>query len=138
MIEGATPMRASVSAKVLFGPATTMSQAPTSPMPPARTCPSITPDHRQRALHQARSSAVISRPRSAASISGSAELPEAWLRSAPAQNVPPVCPSSTIRTSGSATAARSPSCRPLTSSVDRALRLCGEFSVSRAARPSTR
>ena len=31
------PMRASVSANVLCGPATAISHAPTSPMPPART-----------------------------------------------------------------------------------------------------
>lgn len=37
MIDGATPMRASVNAKVLAVPATTRSQAPISPMPPART-----------------------------------------------------------------------------------------------------
>ena len=43
MIDGATPIRASVSAKVLLRPATTMSQAPTSPSPPARTWPSIAP-----------------------------------------------------------------------------------------------
>ncbi len=40
MIDGATPMRASVSAKVLARPATAISHAPISPMPPARTCPS--------------------------------------------------------------------------------------------------
>ena len=37
IIDGAKPSRASVSANVHDGPATTMSQAPTSPMPPART-----------------------------------------------------------------------------------------------------
>ena len=41
MIDGATPMRASVSANVLVFPATAMSPAPTRPSPPALTCPSI-------------------------------------------------------------------------------------------------
>ncbi|SKW33375.1 Uncharacterised protein [Mycobacteroides abscessus subsp. abscessus] len=39
MMDGATPMRASVSAKVLSGPATAISAAPTRPKPPARTWP---------------------------------------------------------------------------------------------------
>ena len=43
MIDGATPMRASVNANVLAGPATTMSHAPTRPSPPARTCPLTAP-----------------------------------------------------------------------------------------------
>ena len=37
MIAGATPIRASVRANVLRGPAITMSHAPTKPIPPART-----------------------------------------------------------------------------------------------------
>ena len=37
MIDGATPMRASVRAKVLCGPATAISHAPINPIPPART-----------------------------------------------------------------------------------------------------
>ncbi len=61
--------------------------------------------------------------------------PPASLRSAPAQNVPPVWPSTTTRTAGSAEASRSPWCNWLTSVVESALRLCGEFSVSRANGP---
>ena len=41
MIDGATPMRASLSANVQEFPPTTMSHAPTRPKPPALTCPSI-------------------------------------------------------------------------------------------------
>ena len=72
MIDGATPMRASVSANVLRGPATTMSHAPTRPIPPARTCPSITPTTGSGHSTMARSRVVISRARAAASSSGAA------------------------------------------------------------------
>lgn len=108
MIDGATPMRASVSAKVLDGPATTMSHAPISPRPPARTWPSTAPMTGIGEATKARRSSAISRARSVARSPGL--RPAASPRSAPAQNVPPVWPSTTQRTSGSAAASASPSC----------------------------
>jgi len=57
-------------------------------------------------------------------------------RSAPAQKVPPVWPSTTARTAGSAAALRNPSCSAVTRAVESALRLCGESRVSRATAPS--
>ncbi|CKT67693.1 Uncharacterised protein [Mycobacterium tuberculosis] len=108
MIAGATPIRASVSANVLSGPATTMSHAPTRPNPPARTCPLMAPTTGSGDSTMARNSAVISRARATAIRYGSPPPPPASLRSAPAQNVPPVCPSTTSRTAGSASAALSP------------------------------
>ena len=59
-------------------------------------------------------------------------------RSAPAQKVPPVCPSTTARTPDSSAASLRPWCNWWTSAVDSALRLSGESSVSRATLPSTR
>ncbi len=135
MIAGATPIRASVSAKVLRGPATTMSHAPTSPIPPARTCPSIAAITGIGHPTIARSVAASSRARPSAVSNGSP--PAASDRSAPAQNVPPVWPSTTARTAGSAAAACRPSCSWVTSRADSALRLCGESSLSRATWPST-
>ena len=50
MIAGATPIRASVSAKVLRGPATAMSQAPTRAEAAGPDVPVDGGDHRQRRL----------------------------------------------------------------------------------------
>ena len=135
MMAGATPIRTAVSAKVLRGPATTMSHAPISPIPPARTCPSRAAITGLGHSTIERSSAVSSRARPSAASNGSP--PVASERSAPAQKVPPVWPRTTARTAGSVSARRSPSCNCATSRADRALRLCGESSVSRATCPST-
>src|SRR6185312_5659129 len=132
MIAGATPIRASVSAKVLLGPATTMSHAPTSPKPPARTCPSIAPITGTGSSKIARN-----RPVSCLVLSVVASPSDASDRSAPAQNVLPVCPSTTARTFGSAAASRRPWCSCSTRADDSALRLCGESRVTRAVAPST-
>src|SRR6516162_10687527 len=133
MIAGATPIRASVSAKVLRGPATAISHAPTRPNPPARTCPSMAAITGSGDSTMARNNAVSSRALAAAMSKGAPPL--ASLRSAPAQKVPPVCPSTTARTAGSDAASRSPWCNWLTRAIESALRLCGEFSVSRANGP---
>ena len=138
MIAGATPIRASVSANVLLRPATTMSQAPTSPKPPARTCPSIAPTTGTGSSRIARSSSVSCLVLSVvASPPDVPDAPDASARSAPAQNVPPVWPSTTARTFGSPAASRIPWCNCSTSAEDSALRLCGEFSVTWAVDPST-
>ena len=111
------------------------SHAPIRPIPPARTCPSTTPITGRGHSRMARSTAVISAARPAAISSGDA--PDTSDRSAPAQNVRPAWVSTTMRTEGSAAAS---SRRPrswVTSVVDSALRLCGEFSVSRATRSVT-
>ena len=109
MIAGATPIRASVNAKVLRGPATAISHAATSPMPPARTWPSTATITGSGDSTMARSSAAISLARSAATSAGSAPAcADLWERSAPAQNVFPVWPSTTARTAGSAAASRRP------------------------------
>lgn len=66
MIAGATPMRASVSANVLRGPATAISQAPTRPKPPARTWPLMAAITGSGEATMARIKAVISRARATA------------------------------------------------------------------------
>src|ERR1700734_3492423 len=65
MIAGATPIRASVNANVLRGPATAISQAATRPMPPARTWPSTTTMTGRGDSTIARSNVAISRDRAA-------------------------------------------------------------------------
>ncbi|SKW09405.1 Uncharacterised protein [Mycobacteroides abscessus subsp. massiliense] len=137
MIEGATPMRASVSAKVLSGPATAISAAPTRPKPPARTWPLTAMTTGSGSSRMSRSSAVSWPARSLATSWGSDDAAELSDRSAPAQNVLPVWVSTTARTVLSAAARCSPSRNCRTKPLDNALRLCGESSVRRAARPST-
>ncbi len=83
----------------------------------------------------ARSSRVSSRDRSAAPSNASPD--DASERSAPAQKVPPVWPSTTARTSGFAAASPKAWCSCSTSVDDSALRFCGESRVIRAVAPST-
>lgn len=127
-MNGANPIRTSVSAKLLSGPATTRSQAATMPMPPARTLPSICAITGFGISTSLRSTSIMTRVRSSAATAGSPSL--ASSRSAPAQKVLPVCASTIARTLSSPLASSSPRSSSATSLDDSALRLCGESSVS--------
>ena len=126
MIAGARPSRTSENANVDAGPASAMSQAPTSPMPPARTCPSMLATTGLGSAMICRSS-PISR-----AVPWAIPPARASVRSAPAQNVDPVWVSSTARTPSSAAAAASASSSCVISAADSALRLRGESSAIRA------
>ena len=114
MIAGATPIRASVSAKVLRGPATAMSQRADQSHAAG---PDVAVDRRRSPAAATRGSRAATPPfrgPAAAAVSAGIRRRRASLRSAPAQKVPPVWPSTTARTAGSSAASRRPWCSWLT------------------------
>ena len=128
--DGARPSRASVSAKVLFGPASAISVAPSRPKPPALTCPSTCAITGLGSSRIVRINSTIDDVASADASSAEAPRLSASPRSAPAQKVPPACVSTTARTLSSVAALVSPDDSWVTSARLNALRLPGESSVS--------
>ena len=99
MIAGARPRRTSVKANEAVSVATARSQAPTMPMPPARTCPVIRAITGLSSSMTAVSSPVI------AAVASDIDPPPASDRSAPEQKTRPVWVSTTARTPRSCPAA---------------------------------
>ena len=122
---GTTPIRTSVKANVASFTATAMSQAATSPMPPARAGPA------SFATTGVRACQIFSRiAGSSLTLCVSTSVPRASLRSIPEQNTFPACASTMTRTDVSdiAESRWAESCRR--SCAESALRLCGESSVT--------
>ena len=131
MTAGVSPSFTSVRAKVASSAVSTMSDAATIPMPPARAAPATTVTTGLLSATMARCIATIAR---APSSIGAVDASE---RSAPEQNTRPEDFSSTTRTSGSWSARANRSSSSVTSCRDSALRLCGESRVIVAIRSAT-
>ena len=113
-----------MNAKVVPGVPTAMSHAPTSPMPPARTCPS------SRAITGLGSSTIVrSRVTSRAVVRCGPSGSLASRRSLPEQNTVPVWVSTIARTPSSAAAAPSADSSAATRAAESALRFAGESRV---------
>lgn len=131
MTAGARPSFTSVSAKVASSAVSTMSDAATIPMPPARAAPETTVTTGLVRATMARCSWTIARAPSSIGVV------EASLRSAPEQKTRPEDFSTTTMTSSSWSARSSRSKSSVMSWRDSALRLCGESRVMVAIRSAT-
>ena len=120
IMAGATPTRTSVKANVLAVAATARSAAAMSPSPPARACP----------LTRAMTGTGLSTMHVRMSGIRFGAAPPRSARSAPEQNTVPAPVSTMARTSSSPVASRNARSSSSSNCADKALRLCGESSVS--------
>ena len=125
---GITPMRTSLKDMRASSTATTMSEAPTSPRPPANAAP-LTAAITGLSL----SMMVVNTWGYGTDLRPSMAAPGGLLRSAPEQNAGSAPVMTIQRTAGSSLAASRCSYSSLTSTDESALRFSGRFSVIQAA-----